>query len=200
MVSIVAVGVDKWEEYSLPFLQTLQDVEPEANVVMVDDASENPYKHDKVLRTDKRISYAAALNLGASVSNPDWYMFLNNDVYFEKPFLHRFDDLDPKKLHGMNTYQFKRYEYICGWCMIVSREIWECVGKFDEALVPMWFEDADYSIRCQRDGFPLQVHDRYEWGVIHIEDENMSIRRNFMHKNGQARRHNRAYVERKHRL
>jgi len=197
-VSIVVIGIDKWEEYTHPLLYTIEKSEPDASVILVDNASVIPYEN--AVRTDKRLSYAAALNFGASQADPDWYMFLNNDVYFQKPFLHRFDALDPRHFHGMNTYKFKNYDYICGWCMMISRELWNIVGPFDENLKPMWFEDADYSIRCQKEGFSLQIHDRYEWGVIHIEDENMADRRSYLQKNKPARRANREYVMRKHGL
>lgn len=40
-------------------------------------------------------------------------------------------------------------------CYLLRRDCYECVGEFDEAFYPAWFEDNDYHIRAARVGIEL---------------------------------------------
>lgn len=205
-VALIAVGINNWDRYTKPFVDTLYQHEPEARCIFVDNASAFPYNfaeypNVKTARVVKTLGYAEALNYGAMIAeDADWYFFLNNDITWEKPFLHRFDGLDANKLHGFIQYKFAQYDYLAGWGFIVSRKMWKKVGQFDGSLTPMWFEDADYCIRAKKLGHILQVHDRKEWGIHHIEEENHQDRIRYLNANKPARIFNRAYVMRKHGL
>lgn len=201
--SIIVVGINQWEEYTRPFLDSLREHEPDVRCVVVDNGSGEPYrveKHNVIhARLADTVCYAKALNYGAGASgDSDWYMFFNNDVLVDKPFIHRIDQLDPKALYGFKIHVFVNQPYICGWCMIVSREAWEAVGKFDEKLTPMWYEDTDYCIRARKLGYKIQELDREEWGLRHLEDERQVDRKQYLGKHKDARKRNRKYMKDKH--
>ena len=90
--------------------------------------------------------------------------------------------------------------YLSGWCMLLSHQIFERIGDFDENLRPMYFEDADYSYRCTKAGVPLVSLDRDDWGIYHIEDERHKERRQYMIKHQAERKANRDYLRKKHGL
>ena len=199
-LSAVIVGVGEWKRYTKPLLDSMRIHNPDASVVCVDNGGQYPdYDGVAMVRTNKVVSYPEALNAGLQVSNSsDWYLILNNDILIEKPF--GTEDFDPGCLYGFIKYPFGQFEYLAGWAMFIPYEAIVSVGYFDEALKPMWFEDADYCIRAQWAGFGLVVLDRKEVGIRHYEDENMGERKAFMNRNMTDRRKNRQYVERKHGL
>lgn len=205
-VSLIVVGVNEWEKHTKPFLVSLREHEPDVHCVMVDNGSDPQYSlaeyNVQHARLGTTICYAAALNYGAQqAGDSDWYMFLNNDVLIHKPFVHRFAPLDKQVFYGFAQHIFARNQpYMSGWNMVISGSTWQKIGKFDEALKPMYFEDADYSIRCRRANIKLQLQDREEWGISHIEDERIDERRSYMVKHAESRRANREHVKRKHGL
>src|SRR5689334_10965559 len=46
-------------------------------------------------------------------------------------------------------------EFVCGCTMLISRDVLESVGLLPELYSPCYCEDADYSLRVQREGFAL---------------------------------------------
>ena len=205
-VSIIVVGVNEWEKHTKPFLDSFRKHEPDAHCIVVDNGSNPQYSLDEYkvqhARLNKTICYAAALNYGALMAGEkDWYMFLNNDVLIHKPFVHRFAGLDKNVFYGFYKHLFNRsIPYISGWNMVISGDTWKKIGKFDEALQPMYFEDADYSIRCDKAGIKLQEENRVDWGISHRESERKNERVSYMKKHAVARQNNRTYVMRKHGL
>lgn len=203
MTAVIVVGVGEWEKHTRPFLDSLYLNEPEAFCVVVDNGGEgydiSAYPKAIRARLSKTVCYAAALNYGIQqAGRQNWYIVTNNDVLIKKPFIRRIEKLDPLKLHGFYIHDFSGHDYMSGWCLIISDSVWQKVGAFDEVLTPMWFEDADYSIRCKKAGIDLNLLDRYAYGIIHLEDERHKERRQYMDANIRARSKNRDYVKRKH--
>ena len=66
--------------------------------------------------------------------------------------------------------------------MLISREVWHKIGKFDEAFTPMYFEDIDYCIRAAKEGIPLIEFDRDEWGIEHLYMDKEQARADFKEK------------------
>lgn len=201
MLSVIIVGINDWEKYTLPFIDSLR-THTRARIVCVDNGSQPPYpvtEGVQMVRAEAVIPYPAALNIGLlAAPRSDWYFIANNDMLIE----HSFDvqDLNLNNLYGFMQYSFSGHPYLAGWGLFISQKILETVGLFDEALAPMWFEDADYSIRCVRAGFGLQTLDRKAWGIRHFEDERMTDRKAYMQKHMEARQRNRKYVMVKHGL
>ena len=203
--SIIVVGRNDWDKYTKPFLDSLREHEPDVECIVVDVASDPPYlyalldDYTGLARFADNVSYAESLNYGAlQADDPDWYVFVNNDVLFHKPFVLDLDLLSPSKLHGFHIHDFHGWDYLSGWCLIISKKVWEKIGKFDEALFPMWFEDADYSIRCKEAKVALNLLDREVWGFQHLEEERMDERKQRLQDDMPSRVANRASVRRKH--
>ena len=199
MAAIIIIGVNEWERFTLPMLESVRKNDQAIDIVLVDNGSKPAYP-ECTIRTDKVTSYAEALNIGLlAAGNQDWYVVSNNDVLVNKPFSHRMVlSLDNRKLYGFWTHDFHGRAYLSGWCLFISKYVLDTVGYFDAALTPMWFEDADYSIRCANAGIELCQLDRDDWGIYHLQDERNNERKSYMADNIGARKHNREYVRVKH--
>lgn len=203
MITAIIVGLNEWERYTLPFIRSIQEHDPELTIVCIDNGSEPRYPEVEgiiMIRSMERRSYAGGINIGlrhAPVS--DWYVIFNNDMLLEQQISERVELLDPTCLYGFKIYDHMfTMPYLAGWCYFLSRELLEQVGYFDEKFAPMWFEDADYSIRVQRAGYALEELGRADWGIRHLEDERMGERKSYMTSNMDARHKNRAYLREKH--
>lgn len=200
MVSAVVVGVDNWKRYTKPLLDSMRLHNPNISIVCVDNGSNYPdYDGMTMIRTTKVVCYAKALNIGLRACNSsDWYLILNNDILIEKPF--KVEDFDPKCLYGFGLHTLHRFKYLVGFAVFIPYGALTNVGYYDEEFKPLWFEDADYSIRAQKAGYKLIALDRKEFGIYHFEDENMDERLSYKTKNMLAYKRNKLYVERKHGL
>ena len=195
-VSVVIVGVNDWDKYTRPLLEDLKDQDVE--VICIDNGSNLPYPElAEIMRIDNTVSYAEALNYGMAKAAGDWIVATNNDVRVYNKIKKRIEELDPNKLYGFYIHNDVGMEYLSGWCYIISREIYETVGDFDTNFKPMYFEDADYSIRCVKAGFELSCLDRKEWGIIHDPDRG-SERSNIKHNNMVVHKRNLNYLAHKH--
>lgn len=206
-LSVITVGVNEWERYTRPLLESVLKVEPAINLICIDNGSTPAYPDvDNVdmVRSPIIRSYAEGLNLGIRAAMPsDWYMVCNNDVLVNKPFANRFGVLDKRCLYGFAEYTgvvAPGVRYLSGWMMLIPHTLVEAIGLFDPEYRPMYFEDADYSYRATQAGFPLVTLDRHDWGFYHIEDERQGERVGYMQKNMKYRHANRAYFQRKHGL
>lgn len=206
-VSVIIAGVNKWQEYTCPFIDSLQYFAPDAHIVCVDSGSKPAYPDVPGVQTihlPKTIGYAANLNIGLKAAPPSkWYVVANNDILVRKNFVARLGELDEAKLYGFIQYHHPagiQADYMPGWWFFVSQFMLATVGLFDEAFVPMYFEDADYCIRLEKCGFQQAVLDREEWGVHHLEDERMIERKNYMYTYHGFRDANRKYLKEKHGL
>ena len=199
-VGIIIIGVNEWERYTLPMLDSIRSNDTGLDIILVDNGSAPAYP-ESTIRLDKTVSYAEALNTGLlAAGQRDWYIVSNNDVLINKAISPRVVDLRQGLLYGFWTHDFAGRPYLSGWCLMISKYVLRTVGYFDAELKPMWFEDADYSIRADAAGVLLCQLDRDDWGVKHLEDERMPERKSYIHENIVARKRNRDYVRGKHGL
>ncbi len=204
-VSVIIVGINGWEEYTRPLIADIWTHEPDANIVVVDNASATPYpKGEHIHRSDKRMGYAEALNFGIErAGDHDWYVVMNNDVEVRKAFTGRVEGLDPSKLYGFKFWD--RHPllpfsagFVSSWCMFISREVWEKVGKFDPEFSPMYFEDVDYCLRAKALGIELVELNREEWGIIHLYETNERDRIQFKEEHAERIAELAEYLRAKH--
>jgi len=199
-VSIVIIGVNEWDKYTKVLLNDIKEHEPTATIICVDNGSQPAYPGCNI-RLEKTVCYAAALNYGISQAiDSDWFILMNNDVRIQKPFIQKILELDSDKLYGFYTWNDVGAEYLSGWCYFLPQKIYKKVGKFDEGFTPMWFEDADYSIRTIKSGFELMELRREEWGFVHLAIDRGVERREYMKKYSESRNRNMAYLKEKHGL
>src|SRR3989304_5515223 len=106
-LSVVVVGIDGWEEYTLPAIRSIEDHEPNVPIVLVDAGSKYPYytRPDYPvgvygLRIDPSFSYAGAINAGMAYVDADWTVVLNNDTLCTGPFADLLLDLPRSCAYG----------------------------------------------------------------------------------------------------
>lgn len=205
-VNAIVVGLNEWERYTKPCLESIKRTNPDFIVTCVDNGSDVPYPNYPgvgYVRSQCKRSYAGGINLGLKWGEPaDWYMILNNDIIFHENLYCHFAGLNNTKLYGFKKWKAGTAgmptEYLAGWALLLSRRLWRVLGDFDELCAPMWFEDADYSIRALKEGIELVELDRKEWGIQHLEDERMAERVEYMKRNADCRQAVKSYVRRKH--
>ena len=160
-VACVIVGINQWEEYTLPLIESIQKHEPDVRIIVIDNASEEPYPFRTsefpvdVLRMPERVCYSAAINYGMRVSEADWTIVLNNDVLCTASFTELLEWMHPEAVYGNQLIVFKGLRWLGLWLFVISREVWENVGEFDEQFEVCGFEDADYCFRAHADGFEI---------------------------------------------
>ena len=204
MISIIIVGVKRWDDYTKPFLDLLKKHAPTLNIVCVDNGGFYPdYDGVMMVRTPEIVSLPAAFNIGLTVTPvSDWYITSSNDMLCTKSFpAHNFECMEDDSLYSFVHVVDAMYgfEYIENWMLFTPRKVYEGIGKWwDEAFAPMWFEAADYAIRAKNAGYRWTILDRNDWGVYHREEERMPERKAYMKENMGARLANREYLMKKH--
>jgi hypothetical protein len=206
MLNVVTVGLNEWERYTLPMLMSAQAVDPAMRLICVDNGSIPEYPQVPgvlVTRTPSKRSYAGGINWGMLGSDNGWCLVINNDIIIQKPMSERIEaELDKETLYGFDMYPPQpalfKWAYMPSWGMIFHKSLWQSVGVMDERCSPMYFEDADYCKRAVDLGFKLQVLDRADWGIYHIEVERMDERRAYMKLHMPQRNAIREYIRRKH--
>lgn len=195
-VQIIIVGIDGWEEYTLPAVESILKYEPAAWLVVVDAASKTPYPAYPgvdVLRLDESPSYAYAINQAIEASpHVDGYLILNNDVLCTAPFLHLLDGLPDNAIYGRQIITENSLTWLGLWLCLLPRKIYEKVGAWDEDFKLCGFEDADYCLRAKQDGFETQFLDlpffhlwgKTRWGLTGYENVRQANREHFREKHG----------------
>jgi GT2 family glycosyltransferase len=149
--AVVIVGIDQWEEFTKPLIESIQKYE-DVPIVVIDNASGSGYK---LIRTE-RIPYAAAINVGMETANADWTIVLNNDVLCQGPFSESLEWMNSGALYGNQLITYKGFRWLGLWLFAISRHVWEMVGRFDEQFEVCGFDDADFCIRAQRIGISIE--------------------------------------------
>lgn len=153
-IAAIIVGIDGWEQYTLPLVESIERHEPECAVTVVDNASAVPYPGAgtaAIARTE-RLCYAAAINHGARHFDPDWYIVLSNDVLCTGPFAHILAAYGDGDLVGPDLKQTHGFDYLEGWCVCVPARAWE---PWDERFLGSDWEDVAFSTRARQRGLGL---------------------------------------------
>ena len=67
MVKAIIVGLNEWDKFTLPMLNSAKKNDPELKLYLVDNGSAQPYPQVSgvnLIRNKQKDSYAAGLNLG----------------------------------------------------------------------------------------------------------------------------------------
>lgn len=160
-VAALIIGIDGFEKYTRPLIESIQQHEPDCQIVTIDNASREPYPALGWVCRTERLCYSAAINTAAGIAHPsDWYIVLSNDVLCTGPFMHILesysgDDLVGPLLKNIHIEQVGMVHYIEGWCVAISRRAWDEIGPWDEGMQISSYEDCDYSHRARKAGFGL---------------------------------------------
>lgn len=174
MIAVVIVGINQWEQYTEPLIREIHHVEPTADIVVIDNASDEPYPLGmyKLVRTE-RISYAKAINTAVKQApGADWILSINNDVSCIGKFSHIIDGLKPDAIYGQQIIEEDaggdHRVWLGNWLALIPRQVWEKVGGFDTGFEMCGFEDADYCVRAKALGYdtkPIDLPFHHHWGA-----------------------------------
>lgn len=196
-VSACIVGIDGWEYYTLPLLDSIKKYEPDCTIALIDNDSATPYpivEGVKMERT-KRLCYAAALNAAAKLAgDSDWYIFIANDILCSGKFIDALKAIAPGYMVGLGIYKLIHYQFVSGYCMVIPGHIWRQVGQFDENFILSAWEDTDYAYRVQMAGYRLLTIPDFPF--LHLDQR----QRQSMTDIGRLHIYNGAYFERKHKI
>lgn len=196
----IIIGIDGWEKYTKPLVESIEKHEPDCVITVVDNASKEPYPATgkAAIQRTERLCYSAAINAGKRYMDADWYIVLSNDVLCTGPFVHILEGYSDDNVVGPLLLEtpipgMGLVPYLEGWCMAFSRRAWDAIGGFDEGFIMSSFEDVDASHEARKAGFWLTEDKEFPFkhldqkqrfylpGYGGSEDHNM---RRFMAKNG----------------
>lgn len=156
----VIVGWNHWYDYTLPALRSILKYEHKPYVVVVDNGSDTPYPivdGVKTIWAKKRQYYQVGINAALDSIASDWYLVLNNDILCMGPYQNIIQRLDPSVLWCAEIRKTASgINYIVGWLYILSRQVIDKVGLFDENYDGCW-DDGDYTYAALDAGVEIKT-------------------------------------------
>ena len=135
-IAALIIGIDGWEKYTKPLIDSIAQYEPECLTVVIDNASETPYPaHDAspIIQRTERLCYSAAINRAhALAGDADWYIVLSNDVLCTGSFAAMLNALPRNVVAGPQIWHEHSLDWIVGWCVCIPAPVWDALGGWDE--------------------------------------------------------------------
>ncbi len=162
-IAAIVVGIDGWDKYTLPLIESIKAHESSCEIVVVDNASEKQYPalelmgyaNTLVIHSADRLCYSRAINAGQYyVRDADWYIVLSNDVLCTGPFADTLAEYG-NEVVGPALKQTHGFDYVEGWCVAIPRAVWDTVGGWDERFLGSDWEDVAFSTAARQKGFWL---------------------------------------------
>lgn len=110
------------------------------------------YRNATTVHMPADFNYNGFANAGATRGSADWIIVANNDLMFHDGWLHQLlaanhPLVSPKcprderqRRFTENTCGYDTGRHLSGWCFMISRNLWNQIGGFDEA-VTFWCSD-----------------------------------------------------------
>lgn len=199
-VAALIIGIDGFEKYTLPLIRSIETIEPNCAVIVIDNASQEPYpgqrsgQHHSLVYRSERLCYSAAINTAAKIAGlADWYIVLSNDVLCTGPFIHILEGLSPDTVAGPLLKEVRGWQYLEGWCVCASGKVWQALGGWDEQFQVSSWEDVDFSTTAMEHGYT--VMERTDLPFVHLDQrQRFGLVSNYW----DSERHNIEYFMRKH--
>lgn len=143
-----------------PLIAAIQKWEPEAEILVVDDADQEHYSPRDIpgarMLANRGRGVTAAWNLGCQRAMGDAMVLLNNDVICTGPFLKTLLARAGQGIAGtvMRPDPDLSMYVLEGWCLAFSREVLNRLGGFDESM-RIYFSDTDFQYRAHTAGLIL---------------------------------------------
>ena len=145
------------------------------------------YRRCATIHMDQPFHYNRFANFGAGRGSAPWIVIANNDLVFYDGWLHQLIAADhplvspkcprdPRQAEfTTNTTGDRTGRHLSGWCFMISRDLWEKIGGFDES-VSFWCSD-DVVIEQARaeDVLPMLVPASV---VEHVQSATLKTQRN----------------------
>lgn len=190
-VAAIIVGIEGWQKYTLPLVESIIEHEPGCDIVVVDNASATQYPDiddaGVMVICTERLCYSRAINTGKSAadgySGYDWYIVLSNDVLCTGPFAAVLAAYGDGDLVGPCLKVELGWPYLEGWCVCVPKAAWQ---DWDSRFLGSDYEDVAYSTAARQRGFGL-IEDR-GLPFVHLDQrQRYSIVEDFAGKNAHNR-------------
>lgn len=166
-VAALIIGIDGWERYTRPLIASIRQHEPDCGIVVIDNASREPYPTLEYVYRTERLCYSKAINTAAKIAElADWYIVLSNDVLCTGPFVHILEQ-SPGMVVGPLLKETHGWQYLEGWCVCAPRGIWQALGGWDENFQVSSWEDVDFSVSAMEQGFA--VIERTDFPFTHLD-------------------------------
>lgn len=142
--------------------------EIEFNIIVIEQGDAE-YTGCKVYYDASELNYNKFMNKGIELGDAQYIALCNNDLLFQENWcsiiisvMQKHNLLSacpicplvqPKKMVLKNDVYFgyrNTYE-VCGWCIVINRDILKIIGKLDEGF-PFWFADNIYSEQLKKHG------------------------------------------------
>jgi hypothetical protein len=205
----IIIGIDGWQRYTLPLIESIHEHEPSCQMFVVDNASATPYPKRPndprnplyACKRVERLCYSAAINHGkAMVGDADWYIVLSNDVLCTGPFapiLAEYTNAVAGPLiKDIAIERVGKVSYVEGWCVCIPRNVWDTIGGWDEGMQVSSYEDVEFSHRARMNGFELiedsrlpftHLDQRQRFGLVpNYWDSEVHNRARFIEKYGRV--------------
>lgn len=186
-LSIVIPVFNKWN-FTKSCLNDLSFLPTDTHeIIVVDNGSIdetklniNKFPFVKYVRNDENRGFAAACNIGFSLTSNNNIMFLNNDIRVKAnhkdwtrdiitlsrdalvgPTMGQLDD----KLNFVreSNKELTGNSYMSGWCLTSSKDIWKKLDISNNQIFSedffCYFEDTDLSFRARKIGIPMKLVD-----------------------------------------
>jgi hypothetical protein len=137
--------------------------------VMVVEQKRHVYRHARTIYRPDEFNYNHFANLAAKLGSAPWIMVANNDLIFHDGWLHNLLAaghifVSPKCPRDSrqsditkNTTGYRTGRHLSGWCYMLSRDLWQRIGGFDEE-VSFWCSDDAVIEQCGELGtYPMLV-------------------------------------------
>ena len=110
------------------------------------------YRNAATIHMDQPFNYNRFGNIGAARGSAEWIMLANNDLKFHDGWLHhllaaKHPLVSPKCPRDDRQREFTENtvgeitgRHLSGWCFMISRQLWERIGGFDDD-VSFWCSD-----------------------------------------------------------
>lgn len=168
VVAALIIGIDGWDQYTRPLVESIKQHEPTCRRVVIDNASRNMYPALPYVHRTERLCYSKAINTAATIAGQvDWYLVLSNDVLCTGPFIERLERAGNASVVGPCLKETHGFQYLEGWCVATRAAAWETLGGWDENYQVSSWEDVDLTQTAMEQGFDI-LHDA-DFPFVHLD-------------------------------
>lgn len=155
-IAALIIGIDGWGQYTAPLVESIRRHEPDCQLVVIDNASAEPYPEMTFVQRTERLCYSAAINHAHQLAGQaDWYIVLSNDVLCQGPFSHMLAALPANCIAGPCLKETHGFQYLEGWCVCIPAPVWNALGGWDEGFLVSSWEDVSFSQSAMEHGFDV---------------------------------------------
>lgn len=193
-VTALIIGIDGWEKYTLPLIQSLQQNEPKCDFVVIDNASKIYYPQIDNVYCSNRLCYSRAINTAKNLKpESDWYIVLSNDVLCTGEFVDFLAGMEPNQILGPCLKENQGWSYLEGWCVAIPNQVWNDLNGWDENFKVSSWEDVDFSVSTLEKGYDIFHYP--EFPFVHLDQkQRFTLIPNYW----DSEYHNYSYFLRKH--